>query len=47
MVEFIYSFETRAETIKEAFSQARDAARALKQSRVRLMRRLSVSKKSG
>ena len=35
---------TQAETIEEAFAQARDAARALKQSRSRLMRRLSVTR---
>ncbi len=38
---------TQAETIEEAFANARDAAKALKQSRTRLMRRLSASKKSG
>ena len=38
---------TQAETIEEAFAQARDAARALKQSRSRLMRHLSLSKNSG
>ncbi len=32
---------TQGETIEEAFANARDAARALKQSRARLMRRLS------
>jgi antitoxin HicB len=31
---------TEAETLEEAFANARDAARALKQSRARLMRRL-------
>ena len=31
---------TQAETLKDAFANARDAARALKQSRARLMRRL-------
>jgi antitoxin HicB len=35
---------TQAETIAEAFANARDAARALKQSRVRLKRLLSASK---
>ena len=34
---------TQAETIEEAFANARDALKALKQSRVKLMRRLSVS----
>jgi len=32
---------TQAETVEEAFANARDAAQALKQSRVKLMRRLS------
>lgn len=32
---------TQAETIAEAFANARDAAKALKQSRARLRRRLS------
>jgi antitoxin HicB len=32
---------TEAETLEEAFANARDAAKALKQSRARLMRRLS------
>jgi antitoxin HicB len=31
---------TQAETLEEAFANARDAARALKRSRARLMRRL-------
>jgi antitoxin HicB len=35
---------TQAETIAEAFANARDAARALKQARARLRRRLSESK---
>ena len=34
---------TQAETIEEAFANARDAAKALKQSRAKLMRRLSAS----
>ena len=34
---------TEAETIQEAFANARDAAQALKQSRVRLLRRLSLA----
>ena len=38
---------TQAETIAEAFSNARDAAKALKQSRARLMRLLSASKTPG
>jgi antitoxin HicB len=38
---------TQAETIEEAFANARDAAKALKQSRTRLMRQLSASKKPG
>lgn len=33
---------TEAETITEAFVNARDAAKALKQSRARLMRRLTA-----
>jgi antitoxin HicB len=33
---------TQAETIEEAFANARDAAQALKQSRMKLMRRLSA-----
>jgi antitoxin HicB len=32
---------TQAETIEEAFANARDAAQALKQARVKLFRRLS------
>jgi antitoxin HicB len=35
---------TQAETVQEAFSNARDAAKALKRSRARLMRRLSTAK---
>ena len=35
---------TQAETIEEAFANARDAAKALKQSRAKLMRRLLSSK---
>jgi len=38
---------TQAETIEEAFANARDAAKALRQSRAKLMRRLSASKKPG
>ena len=40
---------TQAETIAEAFANARDAAKALNQSRARLMRRLGLtaSKKPG
>lgn len=34
---------TQAETIEEAFANARDAAQALKQARVKLLRRLSAS----
>jgi hypothetical protein len=34
---------TEAETIEEAFANARDAAQALKCSRVKLLRRLSTS----
>ena len=34
---------TQAETIEEAFVNARDAAKALKQSRAKLTRRLSAS----
>jgi antitoxin HicB len=33
---------TQAETIEEAFANARDAAHALKQSRMKLLRRLSA-----
>jgi antitoxin HicB len=35
---------TEAETLEEAFANARDAAKALKQSRARLMRRLAASR---
>ena len=35
---------TQAETIEEAFVNARDAAQSLKQSRVKLLRRLSAVK---
>jgi antitoxin HicB len=35
---------TEAETIEEAFANARDAAKALRQSRAKLARRLSTSK---
>ena len=35
---------TQAETIAEAFANARDAAKALKQSRGRLLRRLAEAK---
>jgi antitoxin HicB len=38
---------TQAETIEEAFANARDAAKALRQSRAKLMRRLSASKAHG
>jgi antitoxin HicB len=34
---------TEAETLEEAFANARDAARALKQSRARLMRQLELA----
>ena len=34
---------TQADTIEEAFANARDAAQALKQSRLKLLRRLSQS----
>jgi antitoxin HicB len=34
---------TQAETLEEAFANARDAAQALKQARVKLLRRLSVT----
>jgi antitoxin HicB len=37
---------TEAETLEEAFANARDAAKALKQSRTRLMRRLAASKRA-
>lgn len=38
---------TQAETIEEAFANARDADKALKQSRARLMRELSKTKTPG
>ena len=38
---------TQAETIEEAFTNARDAAKALRQSRAKLMRRLSAAKTTG
>ncbi len=34
---------TQAETLEEAFANARDALQALKQSRIKLLRRLSPS----
>jgi antitoxin HicB len=34
---------TEAETVAEAFANARDAIKALKQSRIRLMKRLPLS----
>jgi len=34
---------TEAETVEEAFANARDAAQALKQARVKLLRRLAAS----
>jgi antitoxin HicB len=34
---------TQAETIEDAFANARDAAQSLKQSRVKLLRRLSTA----
>jgi antitoxin HicB len=34
---------TQADTIEEAFANARDAAQALKQARVKLLRRLSAT----
>jgi antitoxin HicB len=34
---------TQAETLEEAFAKARDAAKALKQSRARLMRQLELA----
>ena len=37
---------TEAETIEEAFANARDASQALKQSRVKLLRRLSAAASS-
>jgi antitoxin HicB len=38
---------TQAETIEEAFANARDAAKALRQSRAKLMRRLLASRTRG
>ncbi len=38
---------TEAETLAEAFANARDAAKVLKQSRARLMRGLAASKAQG
>jgi antitoxin HicB len=38
---------TQAETIEDAFANARDAAKALRQSRAKLMRWLSASKAHG
>jgi len=38
---------TQAENIEEAFANARDAAKALRQSRAKLMRRSSASKTRG
>jgi antitoxin HicB len=38
---------TQGETIEEAFANARDAAKALRQSWAKLMRRLSASKAHG
>jgi antitoxin HicB len=38
---------TEAETLEEAFANARDAAKALKQSRARLLRRLSAARSRG
>lgn len=38
---------TEAETIAEAFANARDALKALKQSRAKLMRRLAAAKSHG
>jgi antitoxin HicB len=37
---------TEAETIEEAFANARDASQTLKQARVKLLRRLSAAKSS-
>ena len=37
---------TEAETVEEAFANARDASQALGQARVKLLRRLSASKSS-
>jgi antitoxin HicB len=38
---------TQAETIEEAFANARDAAKALKHSRAKLLRRLSAATMQG
>jgi len=38
---------TQAETIEEAFANARDAAKALRQSRAKMIRQLSASKTPG
>jgi antitoxin HicB len=38
---------TQAETIEEAFANARDASKALKQSRAKLLRRLVAAKTLG
>jgi antitoxin HicB len=38
---------TEAETIEEAFANARDAAKALRRSRIQLMRRFTASKTLG
>ena len=38
---------TQAETIEEPFANARDAAKALRQSRAKLLRRLAASKTPG
>ena len=38
---------TQAETIEEAFANARDALKALRQSRAKLMRRLAAAKTLG
>jgi antitoxin HicB len=38
---------TQAESIEEAFANARDAAKALRQSRMKLMRRLSAPRIRG
>jgi antitoxin HicB len=38
---------TQAESIEEAFANARDAAKALRQSRMKLMRRLSAPRTRG
>ncbi len=38
---------TQAETIEEAFANARDASKALRQSRAKLMRRLAATRSLG